>query len=148
MALVLGALVFVLALGIIGWLQVRGGGTASEGFNLGDQRVYIWNGYRADEVTWVAVVNFPRTGSARQQRDDTRVSLGPRGEDLIRQPDGTLMPPASEPRLYFFDGDELTTFPIEMHEDDDWLSIRKPALSSYREIMERFRKFEKKHRAR
>jgi hypothetical protein len=144
-ALVLGALVFVLALGIIGWLQSRGGGTGLQGFNLGDQRVYIFNGYRADEVTWVGVVNFPRGRNARQERNDTRVSLGPRGEDLIRRPDGTLLPPASEPRLYFFDGDELTTFPIEMHEGD-WLCIRKPEVGSYGEILERFRRFEKKPR--
>ena len=107
------------------------------------QFVILKNGFLRGDVTWVAVTNWPDASTPEERLADTRVTLGPQGCCLIRKPDGRTAPPDSSPRLYFFDGDSLTTFPIRMKEDD-FIEFRPEAFKSYSDVLYYFRQFEVK----
>ena len=116
-------------------------GNSGHSFMLGDQFVIVQNGFRLGRVTWVAVVNFRKESTSEERHNDPRVILDPHGVYLVRREDGrTFAPAGSEPRLYFFDGDKLVTFPIEMTEDE--LGGVESGATSYRDLLERFHKFE------
>ncbi len=123
--------------------------TAGASHRIGDQFVIITYRFGRDRIRWVAVVNFPITSTAEERLKDKRVFLAPGGGYLIRQTDARRIPPApvllppDEPRLYFFDGDQLVTFPIRMTEEQLG-DLENSNLASYAELLTGFRKFEVK----
>jgi len=117
------------------------GGSSGQSFMVGEQFVIVKNGFLRGEVTWVAVRSWPASSTPEQRLRDTRVTVGPRGCCLIRHANGTLAPPEQTPRLYFFDGDALTTFRIRMTEDD-FIGFRTDAFKSYSQVLDFFKRFE------
>jgi hypothetical protein len=118
-------------------------GEAGQSCLVGDEFVIINNGYSWHKVTWVVVRNWPKSSSADERFNDKRLTLdfGVPHDRLIRLRDGTRISPAPQPHLYFFNGAELTTFPIRMTEDD-WIGSHFNKMASYRDVLEWFRKFE------
>jgi hypothetical protein len=117
------------------------GGSSGHSFLVGEQFVILKNGFLRGDVTWVAVRNWPASSTPEQRLSDTRVTVGPQGCCLIRQANVGLAAP--EQRLYFFDGDTLTTFRIRMKEDD-FIGFRPASFKSYSEVLEFFQRFEVK----
>ena len=119
------------------------GGSSGHSFVVGEQFVILKNGFLRGEVTWVAVRNWPASSTPEQRLADTRVTVGAQGCCLIRQANGVPATPKQPPHLYFFDGDTLTTFRIQMKEDD-FIGFRTDSFKSYSEVLDFFRGFEVK----
>jgi len=119
------------------------GGSSGQSFTVRDQFVVLNNGFLRGDVTWVAVRNWPVTSTSEQRRTDTRVTVGPHGCCLIRRQGGESSPPDPEARVYFFDGEVLTTFPIRMKEDD-FIGFPTNSLKSYADVLDFLRRFEVK----
>jgi hypothetical protein len=117
------------------------GGSSGHSFLVGGQFVVLKNGFLRGDVTWVTVRNWPESSTPEERLADTRVTVGPQGCCLIRGANGRAAPPDPDARLYFFDGDRLTTFRIRMKEDD-FIDFRTDAFKSYDNVLEYFRKFE------
>jgi len=117
-------------------------GATARSFVVGDQFVIVNRRYAWHNVTWVVVRNWPKSSRPQDRLDDRRLVLefGAPHDRLIRLPSGKQVSPASEPHLYFFDGDNLTSFPIRMSEDD-WIAPGFDRMTSYADILKWFRTF-------
>ena len=119
------------------------GGSSGHSFIVDREFVILNHGFLRREVTWVAVRNWPESSTPDQRLADTRVIVGVQGCCLIRGVDGRATPPDSVPRLYFFDGDTLTTFSIRMKEDD-FIGFRPERFKAYTDVLQYFRQYELK----
>jgi len=117
------------------------GGVSGETFAVDGQRVLLSNGYDQGLVTWVVVVNWPQDGSTRQERlSDARFHLDESNEHVVRDATGVMTPP-TDGWAYVFDGDELTSFRIEMT-GDDLMYLAPAELTRYSDIEAYLRRFE------
>ena len=122
------------------------GEESSEGgqsFAIDDQFVIIWNGHEAGRVTYVVVRNWPGSASPEDRLADKRLVLAGVEKPKVRLQDGSYRPVADTPHLYFYDGDNLTSFPIAMQESDLG-TLRPEALTSFQDLLRFFRTYETK----
>ncbi len=112
-----------------------------QSFAIDDQFVIIWNGHEAGRVTYVVVRNWPGSASPEDRLADKRLVLAGAERPKVRLQDGSYRPVAATPYLYFYDGDNLTSFPISMQESD-WASLRHEAMASYEDLLRFFRAYE------
>jgi hypothetical protein len=92
------------------------------------------------DLTWVVVRNWPQTSSPEERKNDIRFKLDPSAGWLIRRSDGRLLPPDAQPRIYFFDGETNTSFPVQMKEDD-LIDFRPESFRSYGDVLHYFQRF-------
>ena len=122
-----------------------GSGEAGQAFRLQGDYVIINHGYSRDGgVRYVVVRDWPETSTPDERVSDRRSMLDPQATTVVRLSDGRYVPAEEgEPRLFFYAGDELTTFPIQMKEDD-FIGLKTASLESYGELLSFFRRFEVK----
>jgi hypothetical protein len=122
---------------------------AGSSHQIGDQFVIINYRFARKQIKWVAVRNFANMSTPEERLRDTRVVLGPDGQYRILQTDasGTRSRAVSllpvEPRLYFFQGDQLVTFPIHMTEEQLG-DLENSEHASYDDLLKGFRQYEVK----
>ena len=138
---ILGLLVLVLLQGCERPAPVSNSST-SQSFSVGDHNVLVESHSRNGRVTWVAVRNWPVSAGAVKSHEDTRITPKPQGGCcLIRRQTGELLPPDAEPRLYFFDGAQLTTFKIRV-EQAGAADLSVAQVKSYKDVLAHFQRFE------
>jgi hypothetical protein len=118
-------------------------GESAESFVVDDQFVIVNNGYAWHRVTWVVVRNWPKSSHPQDRLKDERLVLdfNAPSDRLIRLPNGRQVSPDKAPHVYFFDGQNVTIFPITMSEDD-WIGAAFNKKASYKEVLAWFRRFE------
>jgi len=118
-----------------------GPGQGGQSFTIGGQFVIVDNGYDSDRVTYVVVRNWPISSSPDDRLKDQRfVYLGV-DKPKVKLPGGGYDTVEGTPCLYFFDGDDLTVFPISMREDD-FMHFQPRQMTSYAEVLAFFRQYE------
>ena len=122
------------------WDQGSAGG---QSFEIDNQFVIVWNSYESGRVTYVIVRNWPKSSSPEDRLADKRLVLAGVEKPKVRLQDGSYRPVADTPYLYFYDGDNLTSFPIAMQESDLG-TLRPAALTSYQDLLRFFRAYETK----
>jgi hypothetical protein len=103
-------------------------------------RVIIDDGFRGNDITWVVVRNWPAQSTLSERLNDTRF-------DELRYPRTVLLPDGKRvplsPHVYFFDGPELTMFPVKMTENDiTELHGHFRGMTDYRQMLPLLRRFE------
>ncbi len=114
-----------------------------QSLEIDNQFIIIWNGREADRVTYVVVRNWPGSATPEDRLADKRLILSGAERPKVKLQDGSYRPVAATPYLYFYDGDNLTSFPISMQESD-WVSLRHQAMASYGDLLRFFRAYELK----
>lgn len=128
------------------WLMIRGQlgfeeiqGTAKY---IGDEFVIIDDGFRGDTITWVIVRNWPAQSSPAERMRDTRCDQMASPVTVL-MPNGSRAPVSSIPHVYFFDGLQLTMFPVKMTEDDiTELHGHFRGMADYREMLPLLKRYE------
>ena len=119
-------------------------GTAGgQSFEIDNQFVIIWNSYASGHITYVVVRNWPDSSKPEDRLADKRLVLSGVERPKVRLQDGSYRPVAETPHLYFYDGDNLTSFPISMQEGD-FGNLRPEAMTSYQDLLRFFRNYETK----
>ena len=117
-------------------------GTAGASADIGNDFVVIDYGYVGEDVTYVAVLNWPRSLPTSQRRDDRRfneLDIPP----TYRDEDGTLRRLHATPHLYFYDGESLTCFPIQMTEEElEDVELEMFKMKDYRDALPLLRRYE------
>jgi hypothetical protein len=92
-------------------------------------------------AAFLVVRNWPHSARNDRETDDrfNLLDIPP----TYRAADGTRHPIASTPHVYFFDGPQLTSFPVKMSEDDlDDVMRPLDRTTDYRTMLPRIRQFE------
>ena len=119
-------------------------GTAGgQSFEIDNQFVIIWNGHESGQVTYIVVRNWPNSSKPEDRLADKRLVLSGNEKPKVRLQDGSYQPVAETPYLYFYDGDNLTSFPISIQESD-FGSLKTKAMTSYNDLLRFFRNYETK----
>ena len=118
-------------------------GNSGQSFEIDDQFVIIWNGYNSGKVTYVVVRNWPNSSEPEDRLKDKRLVISGNEKPKVRLHDGSYKTVAETPYLYFYDGDNLTSFPISMQEDD-FSKLKTEAMTSYNDLLRFFKNHETK----
>ena len=109
---------------------------------IGDEFVIIDDGFTGDAINWVSVRNWPSASSMDDRKNDTRfdcLAMPP----TFQSKDGKLQSISRVPHVYFFDGNELTAFPIRMTEYDiSEMHKHFSGMSDYRQMLPLLKRFE------
>lgn len=116
-------------------------GNSGQSLEIDHQFVIIWNGYDSGRVTFVVVRNWPASSQPEERLADKRLVLSGNEKPKIRFQDGSYKPVAEIPYLYFYEGDNLTSFPISMQENDLG-NLNTKAMTSYKDLLRFFKNYE------
>jgi hypothetical protein len=109
---------------------------------FGDECVIIDDGFRGDTITWVIVRNWPGQSSPEERLRDIRCDQMASPVTVL-MPNGHREPVSSIPHVYFFDGRQLTMFPVKMTANDiTELQGHFRGMTDYREMLRLLKRYE------
>jgi len=118
-------------------------GNSGQSFIISNQFIIIWNGYHSATITYVVIRNWPTSSTPAERLNDKRFVISGGEIPQIRLQDGSYEPVNETPHAYFFDGDNLTSFPIAMRESD-FANLKPGAMASYNDLLQFFKTYETK----
>ncbi len=112
---------------------------------FGEEFVIIDDGFSGENITWVVVRNWPVLSEPDERLNDARFDQFSFPKTVLK-PDGTRLAMFDTPHVYFFDGPQLTVFPITMTSSDiTELHGHFRGMQNYRQMLPFLKRFERGH---
>ncbi len=110
-------------------------------FEIDNQFVIIWYGHESGQIIYIVVRNWPSSSKPEDRLADKRLVDLWDEKPKVRLQDGSYQSVAGTPYLYFYDGDNLTSFPISIQESD-FGGLKTEGMTSYNDLLKFFRNYE------